>query len=427
MIVRALVVLAAAGAAALALAAPASAAPGARYGIQDDAWLLGGPGSLERRIDVLERLGVDIVRYTLRWDEVARRRPRRPRSASDPAYSWRTPDAVLAGLRERRIGALVTILGAPRWANGGRSWQWAPISGKAFGDFAYAAARRYRWVRDWLVWNEPNQRRWLRPTIPAVYVRQLLNPAYGEIHRAIRGARVGGGATAPRANVGGMSPVVWIRGMALAGARLDAYAHHPYPSRPRWETPWTGGCRHCATITMATLERLLDEVDRGFGGKRIWLTEYGYQTNPPDRLVGVSQALQARFLAEGALRAYRAPRVDMLIHFLVRDDRFLPGWQSGLYSGTGARKLAARAFPLPLAQVSRRGVRTVLWGQVRPRAGAQPYRLRLLTNGHWRWIGGTRMTDARGVFEVAVRAGRGAQVQLWSPRDEFFGVAVRIR
>ena len=76
--------------------------------------------------------------------------------------------------------------------------------------------------------------------------------------------------------------------MDAAGARLDAYAHHPYPLT-RLETPWTGACGHCETITMASLERLLREVSRAFGAqKRIWLTEYGYQTNPPDRALGVS-------------------------------------------------------------------------------------------------------------------------------------------
>ena len=44
-----------------------------------------------------------------------------------------------------------------------------------------------------------------------------------------------------------------------AGARLDVYAHHPYPSSSR-ETPFTGGCGYCETITMATVEKLIREV-----------------------------------------------------------------------------------------------------------------------------------------------------------------------
>ena len=52
---------------------------------------------------------------------------------------------------------------------------------------------------------------------------------------------------------------------------------------------------------MATVDRLVREVGRAFGRKRLWLTEYGYQTNPPDRYLGVSAALQARYLADAAL------------------------------------------------------------------------------------------------------------------------------
>ena len=56
---------------------------------------------------------------------------------------------------------------------------------------------------------------------------------------------------------------------------------------------------------MATIDRLLREVGMAFGRKRIWLTEYGYQTNPPDRLLGVSPALQARYVGEAALSRLR--------------------------------------------------------------------------------------------------------------------------
>ena len=45
--------------------------------------------------------------------------------------------------------------------------------------------------------------------------------------------------------------------------------------------------------------------------------------------------------------------------------------------GRGAAKPSARAFPLPLAQVARRGARVRVWGQVRPRRGAQQYRLQV--------------------------------------------------
>jgi beta-glucosidase/6-phospho-beta-glucosidase/beta-galactosidase len=170
-------------AAALGAAAPAGASPNVRYGIQDDAWLLYGAGSVDSRIDTLDRLGVDLVRFTVDWSRVEPRRG---------SFDWSTVDPVVNGLKAHGIRTVLTLYGAPRWANGGRSANWAPASGSTFAAFAATAAKRYPWVKDWLIWNEPNQRRWLRPTTPRTYVTKLLNPAYAAIHRASGGVRVAG-------------------------------------------------------------------------------------------------------------------------------------------------------------------------------------------------------------------------------------------
>jgi hypothetical protein len=281
-------------------------------------------------------------------------------------------------------------------------------------------------VRRWLIWNEPNQRIWLRPTSPSVYTRSLLNPAYAALHAVRRGMLVGGGVTAPRGSTGGVSPVDWLRGMAAAGARLDAYATNPYPLNPRSETPWGGGCTSCRTFTMANLPRLLADVQRLFPGKRVWLTEYGYQTNPPDHFLGVSPALQARYLAEAALRAYLAPRVDMLINFLVRDEPDVGRWQSGLLSIGGVAKPAYYAFSLPLAQVSRQGSTTVLWGQVRPDSGRRVYVLQRFAFGHWRIEGGIARTDSRGFLRRTVRAAPGTRFRLVSPSLDLTSPALAV-
>ena len=170
-----ILILAVVLAALLGLAQPADASRYVRYGLQDDAWLVYGPGTLDERIAELDRIGVELVRFTVNWHEVEKVRGKR---------SWGSADAVLEGLREHGIAPVVTLYGAPRWANGGRAPSWAPTSGSTFAAFASAAAKRYPWVKQWLVWNEPNQRRWLRPTTPSTYVTKLLNPAYTAIHRA---------------------------------------------------------------------------------------------------------------------------------------------------------------------------------------------------------------------------------------------------
>jgi hypothetical protein len=210
--------------------------------------------------------------------------------------------------------------------------------------------------------------------------------------------------------------------MRAAGARLDVYAHHPYPSNPA-ETPFSGGCDHCETITMATLERLLSEVGRAFGPKRIWLTEYGYQTGA----LGVSQQRQAELIGQSGLRAYKAPRVDMLIHYLVVDEPNADRFQSGLFQETGRAKLAALAFPLPIVQAGRSHGQLVLWGQVRPRSGAQRYRVQVRTSGGWRFAGGFRTTSLRGFFSVAVPAAPGTSIRIFSPQDRAYSAPIRAR
>jgi hypothetical protein len=372
-----------AAAALTAIAAPrATAAPGVQYGLTDDSWLVDGPGTVDDRLAELQAIGVRIVRLSLNWNTVAPHSPADATDPDDPAYDWTRDDAALTGLRSLGIEVVLQLVGAPAWANGGHGSNYAPANATTFGQFARAAATRYSWVKRWLIWNEPNQVRWLRPTSPAIYTTRLLNPAYAAIHAEIPGAEVAGGGTAPRGSTNGVSPTTWITGMHAAHAHLDAYAQNPYPLNPKKETPLTGGCDHCTTITMATISRLVSLVKKNFGSARIWLSEWGYQTNPPDKILGVSPALQARYLAEGAYQAWHTPRVDMLIQFLYRDEPDISRFQSGLETLSGAKKPAYFAFQLPLAQVGRTGGTVSLWGQLRaPDAGSTAELQRDTTSG----------------------------------------------
>ena len=381
----------------------ADAATGVQFGIQDDAWLENGPGTLSARVAELDRLGLDVVRVTLEWRRI---------EPEPGVFRWEPSDRLLRALDSRGLAPVVTLWGTPSWANGGAGPNVAPLAGSDVEAFAREAALRYRFVQRWVVWNEPNKAPWLRPASPRTYVRQILNPAYRGIKSVAPGAKVAGGVTAPRGGQGGMSPVDFIRGMDSAGALLDAYAHHPYPIYPG-DTPFVGGCT-CKTITMATLERLLRLVGHAFPRARVWLTEYGYQTNPPDHF-GVSRLQQARYVAESARRVYAAPKVDMLIHYLYRDEPDLGRWQSGLETIDGRPKPALAATMLPLTQLSRRAGRATVWGQVRPGDGRQRYALQRLAGGLWVTVGGIGTTSARGYLRRTVAARRGTMLRIWYP------------
>ncbi len=410
-------------------AGSASASPNVQFGLQDDAWLDGGSVAaplIEDRMLLLERMGVDAVRYTIRWDLIAATQPAHPADPSDPAYQWFRIDPVLVGLHLHKIDPLVTLWGTPGWANGHKNPNRAPLGRSALALFATAVAKRYPWLRKWEIWNEPNQRGGLMPNSPRLYVQRLLNPTTDALHRLNPRNQVAGGVTSPRATQTALSAYSFMRGMRAAGARFDVYAHHPHPRRH--ETPFGSPKQKCTRwYTMSNLQCLLREVYRNFGPKRIWLTEFAYKTNPPDRFNGVSPALQARYSAESARRTYLAPRVDMLIHFLLRDEPVVGRWASGLFTVTGVAKPAFYAFTLPFVQVKRRGTQVSVWGQVRPRTGPQQYTIERFAGGIWVPVGPSALTNERGYFWRVLRARRGMRFRVWSPLDSLASPPVVVR
>jgi hypothetical protein len=145
-----------------------------------------------------------------------------------------------------------------------------------------------------------------------------------------------------------VSPLAFLRAMKKAGATgFDAYAHHPYyggPSEsPATPSPGRGG------VTLGNIDALVSELTRLYGRKRIWLTEYGYQTAPPDRVFGVPLATQARYVRESFSIARANPRIDMLLWFLLQDELDPLRWQSGVIDADGKRKPSFDAFRQALA------------------------------------------------------------------------------
>ena len=148
--------------------------------------------------------------------------------------------------------------------------------------------------------------------------------------------------------------------MKKAGAKgFDAYAHHPYYGAPR-ETPSTppppGIHGNAATaITLGNINVLITEVTRLYGNKRIWITEYGYQTNPPDRIFGVSCANQATLPDAGVRDREANPRIDMFLWFLLRDERAARRRRLAVRPAHGDGRQEARVRRVPEAPRLARG------------------------------------------------------------------------
>ena len=344
-------------------------------------------GNPDRTFPILARLRARALRVNLYWGGkfgVANQRPIRWGDPDEPAYDWRIYDRLALYAAQYRIRIIFSIYGTPRWANGGRGLNVPPTNMLDLQRFAQVAASRYSGkyvnndgrrlppVRTWLAWNEPNNPVFLRQQFKRVGRRWVIQSArdYAKMCNAIvrgvanadiripfmrEGQRVACGVTAPRGNNNprssrpSVSPLVFMRAMKAAGARgFDAYAHHPYYGRPSegpTKAPPSARGAAATAITLGNIGVMIRELTRVFGRTPLWITEYGYQTNPPDRFFGVSNFLQALYLRQAYAIAKRNPRIDMFLWFLLRDEpRIKNGWQSGFITASGARKPSFNAF-----------------------------------------------------------------------------------
>ena len=360
----------------------ASASRFLQRGIFDDAQIhYGNPDTV---FPVLRTLRTQLIRINLVWGGaggVAKRRPANPANPADPAYDWSAYDRTVNYAAQYGIKVVFSIVGTPPWANAAAGVNVVPRNPLDLQRFAAAAARRYNGrypgadgrllpsVRSWLAWNEPNNPAFLRPQYRKVAGRSVAQSPidYAKICNAIvkgisvttvGASKVACGVTAPRGNNNpnsarpALAPIAFLRGMKLAGATgFDAYAHHPYYGSPS-ETPSTppptpSRGQAPTAITLGNINLLIREVTKLYGNKRIWITEYGYQTNPPDPIFGVTLAKQATYLTQAFGIARRHPRIDMMLWFLLRDEtraRIEEGWQSGLLTTGGTRKPSFAAF-----------------------------------------------------------------------------------
>jgi hypothetical protein len=342
-----------------------------QVGVTDDAFVLGQP---ETAFPLLKALRVQVLQMTLPWggpNGVAQSRPLNARDPADPAYDWSAYDRIVAAAAKEQIELVFTIYGTPPWESGSGALNRAPRRFLDLEAFAYAAAKRYSGsfkledgtvlppVRKWLAWNEPNNPVFLQPQYRRVGRRYVIESAinYAQICAAtvtgvhqtkLAGEQVACGATDPNGNNlpastrPSVSPLVFLQALKRAGLRsFDVYAHHAYPTTPQ-QTPSTRP--HSNAVTLANIDRLVRELSRLYGRKQLWITEYGYQTNPPDRAHGISWAKQARYLTLAYAGARRNPRIDMLLWFLVRDDPRTHGWHSGFVTSAGRKKPSYDAF-----------------------------------------------------------------------------------
>ena len=314
---------------------------------------------------------------------------------------------------------------------------WKP-NARHFGNFLRALGKRYSGeVEDenagrtvlprvswWGVFNEPNQGGWLTPqaqqirgvrgwtpTSPALYRELLVEGVRGLLATRHENDVVFMGETAPlgvdpQSERRPLRPAEFLRELFCLDGRLRryrgrrakvrncsrvrrlsilerlpnlGYAHHPYTK----DTAPTEPPSHEDSISIAnvrTLPALLDRIAQTTGlireGLPIYLTEFGYESNPPDVINGIPAELHAEYLNVGDYIAYRTPRVvantqfqlfdvPPQTRFPVNSRQYWFTYQSGIFQHDGTPKPAAAAYALPFeARVIGPGG-YLLWGWVR--------------------------------------------------------------
>jgi hypothetical protein len=417
-------------------------AAGPEVGVADDRVLLAGGPQADQMVAEWKESGVDVVRIFALWrryapDPGSKHKPK-GFHAADPTsrYDWFVLDQAVARVRAAGMKVVLTVSGpAPRWATGKhkRNGTYQP-NARAFADYARAVATRYGSAVDsYVLWNEPNSGAFLRPQtqrkqiVSAKLYRDLVRAAYPAIKKADRGAKVLIGSLAPKGrtrNGGTTSPVAFLRAFGCVDKKLkkvrkgsckrykaprgDGFSVHPYGSR----TPPESAPRHAEDVNIVTLDRIESTLDRLRklrrikGPKRmgIYVDEYGYQTNPPDRTSGVSPRKQDQWLQRGAYLAWRDHRIKLFTQYLWFDEPKAHGsysnWQSGVRYANGKAKPSLRHFPVPFVLDAKRNR---LWGQVRP-GGRTRVTVQIRRHGRKTWKTLKRVrTDSRGYWTLKRR------------------------
>jgi hypothetical protein len=383
----------------------------------------------------------------------------------------------------------------PRWTQAkandpANQRTWKPKV-REFGRFYQAVAKRFTGtyhdenqgkgvlprVTWWGIGNEPNQGGWLMPQVrkirgrlvpqsPGLYRDLLVAGASALIRTGHGGDTVNMGETAPlgvrpESERRPLRPALFLREMFCLDGRLRSYrgsaararncktvkklsilkklprlvyAHHPYTKKTH--PLKKDKSRDAITIAnLSALPKLLDRIAAKTklipAGMGIVLTEFGWETKPPDPRNGISLEKQAEWDNLGDYEAYRNDRVFANTQFLLFDvppQRQFPKnsraywftYQSGLFYSNGQRKPSATAYMLPFV-IKKSGGNYLFWGQVRftPNGADQSIQVQRKQGSDWVNDGDpVLVSNAVGFWELNRSAQKGATYRaLWASPD----------
>lgn len=181
-------------------------------------------------------------------------------------------------------------------------------------------------------------------------------------------------------------------------------ADHPYPQNqpPNELTPLEPDYADFAALP--NLERTLDRVQEAYGSRTrfpIYSTEFGYKTNPPEKLIrAIPPATAAIYLNQAEYMSWKNPRIRSYDQYLLKDAPS-GNFSTGLEFSNGTPKPTYAAFRFPVylpVNTATKGQKLEVWGCVRP-ARSQGLSAGHPTTVHIQFepAGGTSFKTARSV------------------------------
>jgi hypothetical protein len=259
-----------------------------KFGIAGHMWWL--DSHLDEFMAYYHLLGITNVRLSLDWKTF---------EPQPGQYDFAQFDRVLNRLAAEGIEVIASFVAAPAWASPdsaacAKAQQEfdqerltcgiRPDAEPQFRDAVRTVAARYPFIRLWEFWNEPELWTYMGHDV-SDYLRWL-RPFYDEIHAINPGAVVAANTLA------GFFYVDWLYGVSdntngPSKRPWDAISFHPYGSIMK-----QGANGQVAAIIPGPIQDVRKRmVDAGDANKKLWITEYGWETTPDQQAAFLQQGL----------------------------------------------------------------------------------------------------------------------------------------